>query len=194
MALLIVLDKMSPAERVSFVLHDVFQYSFAEIAEMVGRTPHACRQLASSARKRVKTATIGRVDHDEHRRINQAFKDAWQEGSLKKLLNVLDPSVTAVTDGGGLVSAAIDPLVGAEQVATFFKAVMLKQPNLNISEAVVNYQPGLIGSAHGRVIAVVATQITMPRISNIWAIRNPEKLRLWHNELPEGDDHVLPIA
>lgn len=194
MALLIVLDKMSPAERVSFVLHDVFQYSFAEIAEIVGRTPHACRQLASSARKRAKSATSGRVEQDEHRRVNQAFKEAWQQGSLTKLLNVLDPSVTTVTDGGGIVSAAIDPMVGAEQVAAFFKAVMIKQPDLIVSEAVVNYQPGLIGSSHGRVIAVVATQITGTRISNIWAVRNPEKLHLWHNELSEGEPHVLRIA
>lgn len=96
--------------------------------------------------------------------------------------------------GGGIVSAAIDPMVGAEQVAAFFKAVMIKQPDLIVSEAVVNYQPGLIGSSHGRVIAVVATQITGTRISNIWAVRNPEKLHLWHNELSEGEPHVLRIA
>ena len=90
-------DRISLDESVSMALLIVF----VEIAEIVGRTPHACRQLASSARKRAKSATSGRVEQDEHQRVNQAFKEAWQQGSLTKLLNVLDPSVTAVTDGGG---------------------------------------------------------------------------------------------
>ena len=97
MALLVVLESMTPAERVAFVLHDVFRYSFGDIASIVGRSPAASRQLAASARRRVAAA----ADHDrpssDHADVVTAFKTAWRSGDLERLVSLLDPSVTAIT-------------------------------------------------------------------------------------------------
>lgn len=106
MALLVVLESMTPAERVAFVLHDVFRYTFPEVADVVGRTPAACRQLASSARRRVRSERRNPVPPAEHASAVRSFKTAWQTGDLTALIDVLDPDVTAITDGGGIVSAA----------------------------------------------------------------------------------------
>ncbi|WP_344100263.1 RNA polymerase sigma factor SigJ [Myceligenerans crystallogenes] len=183
MALLVVLEKMTPAERVSFVLHDVFQYSFNEIAEMVGRTPQACRQLASSARKRVQDARSVTTSPGEHRRVNDAFKDAWVSGNIRGLMALLNPDVTAVTDGGGVVSAAVEPLTGHEQVARFFVDVMTRQPDLRVRAVTVNSEPGLVGIVGDKVLSVVSTVVRDGRIASIWAVRNPEKLSLWETAI-----------
>ena len=113
MALMVVLDTLTPAERVAFVLHDVFQYSFAEIAEIVGRTPQACRQLASSARSRIAKART--EPHVDARRgdILRAFKAAWDTGDMDGLVGLLDPSVVVIADGGGKAQAALHPIHGA---------------------------------------------------------------------------------
>ena len=103
MALLVVLESMTPAERVAFVLHDVFRFTFAEVAEIVGRSPVACRQLASSARKRIRDSRQIAVPSEEHAAVVRSFKNAWSEGDIGGLIELLDPNVTAVTDGGGLV-------------------------------------------------------------------------------------------
>ena len=99
MALMIVLDSMTPAQRVAFVLHDIFQYPFPEVAQVVGRSPESCRSLASAARKRIRNATAGQTSREEHRRINRAFKTAWTTGRIDELISLLDPRATAVTDG-----------------------------------------------------------------------------------------------
>ena len=106
LAFLVILDAMTPAERVAFLLHDVFGYAFDEIAEIVGRSSAACRQLASSARRRVRdarpsaAATVPRAD------IVHDFKQAWQSKDVAALVSLLDPTVVAVADGGGLASAS----------------------------------------------------------------------------------------
>ena len=117
MALLVVLESMTPAERVAFVLHDVFKYTFAEIGEIVGRSAPACRQLAASARRRARDARGDGIPAEEHARVVLAFKAALETGDLASLVEILDPDATAVPDGGGLVLAAIEPIVGAERIA-----------------------------------------------------------------------------
>ncbi|MBU2751317.1 RNA polymerase sigma factor SigJ [Acidithiobacillus thiooxidans] len=179
MALLIVLEKMIPAERVSFILHDVFQYSFSEIAEMIERTPQACRQLASSARKRLTKEEVLETSDEEHARLNSAFRQAWMLGDIRGLVSVLDKRACAITDGGGVVSASIEPIIGAEAIALFFLSIFERQPDLVIEEVDVNGKPGLIGSANGKIIAVISSRIRNGVFSDIWAVRNPEKLRIW---------------
>ena len=179
MALLIVLEKMTPAERVSFILHDVFQYSFSEIAEIIERTPQACRQLASSARKRLTKEDVLEASDEEHARLNSAFRQAWMLGDIRGLVSVLDKRACAITDGGGVVSASIEPIIGAESIALFFISIFERQPDLVIEEADVNGKPGLIGSANGKIIAVISSRIKNGVFSDIWAVRNPEKLRVW---------------
>ncbi len=181
MALLVVLESMTPAERVAFVLHDVFRYTFPEVADVVGRTPAACRQLASSARRRVRSERRNPVPPAEHASAVRSFKTAWQTGDLTALIDVLDPDVTAITDGGGIVSAALEPVHGPEAVARLLLGVIDRRPDLAIREETVNGEPGLVatdGEDHTlAVLALAAT--TRGRIRHVWAVRNPRKLAIW---------------
>ncbi|QDZ16500.1 RNA polymerase sigma factor SigJ [Humibacter ginsenosidimutans] len=180
MAFLVVLEAMSPAERVSFVLHDVFGYSFAEIAEIVGRTPAACRQLAYSARRRL---SAPREQHGSDSRAQDEvvadLRRAWERKDIGALIGILDPSVVLVADGGGRVNAALHPMVGAEEVARYFVAIAQLAPDLTIEERTVNGRPGLLALQNGEVAAVAALEIVHGRVTNVWAMRNPDKLRAW---------------
>ncbi|MFT3968889.1 MAG: sigma factor-like helix-turn-helix DNA-binding protein [Micropruina sp.] len=181
MALLIVLESMTPAERVAFILHDVFRYTFTEIGDIVGRTPAACRQLASSARRRVREQQRIPVEPAEHAAAVQSFKAAWQTGDLSALIDVLDPEATAITDGGGIVSASLEPLHGAEAIAMFFLGVLDRQPDLSIHEELVNGELGLVATdSEDRTLAVLALATDSGKIKQVWAVRNPQKLEIWH--------------
>jgi RNA polymerase sigma factor (sigma-70 family) len=181
MALLIVLESMTPAERVTFVLHDVFRYTFPEIAEIVGRSPAACRQLASSARRRIRQGQRTPVVPGRHAEVVQSFKTAWQTGDLAALIDLLDPDATAITDGGGLVSASLEPLHGPETIARFFLGVLERLPDLAVRESPVNGEPGLVATDHdGHALAVITLASTAEgKVKHVWAVRNPEKLGSW---------------
>jgi RNA polymerase sigma-70 factor (ECF subfamily) len=174
MAFLVVLESMTPAERVAFILHDVFRYSFAEVAEIVGRTPAACRKLASSGRRRVR---VTRAQDAGQADIVRAFKQAWEVGDIAALVGLLDPDATMVADGGGLASTARRPIVGGEQIARYAMEIAARVPTLVIAERTVNGQPGLVAERDGVAMSVMAFGIADGRITNIWAVRNPEKLR-----------------
>jgi len=179
MALLVVLEKMTPAERVAFVLHDVFGYPFVDIGDIVGRSAQACRQLASSARRRVRLSRPQEATPAEHGRLVTAFKSAWETGDVASLVHLLDPGSTMITDGGGLVSAAINPLRGPEAIANFLLGVRARQPDLEVIVTNVNGQAGLVASADGRTLAVVAISVKDERVETIWALRSPLKLQAW---------------
>jgi len=181
MAFLVVLESMTPAERVAFILHDVFRYPFADIAEIVGRTPEACRQLASSARRRIRRADPEESAPARRAQIVQEFKQAWEAKDVAALVALLDPDCTVVADGGGKATAALDPIDGAEQIADFFADIINRATALTILERAVNGQPGLVAQASGVTETVLAFDITRGRITNIWAIRNPDKLHPWLN-------------
>ncbi|MFC5752867.1 sigma factor-like helix-turn-helix DNA-binding protein, partial [Actinomadura rugatobispora] len=185
MAFLVVLESMTPAERVAFVLHDVFRYTFAEVAEIVGRTPAACRQLASSARRRIRasraaeTAIEPATPSARQAGIVREFKAAWEAQDIDALIGLLDPDVRTIADSGGLVPAVLRPIEGDEQVARGFVDVAVKAPGLEILERTVNGQPGLAARLDGVTVVVVAFDVVGDRIKHIWAVRNPEKLRSW---------------
>ncbi|MFI6801877.1 RNA polymerase sigma factor SigJ [Streptosporangium canum] len=179
MAFLVVLDSMTPAERVAFVLHDVFRYSFAEVAEIVGRTPAACRRLASSARRRVRAAQAPATPAARQARIVRDFKRAWEAGDIDALVGLLDPGVTAISDGGGLVGAVLHPIEGAEQVVRSLAHLEGRLRDLTILERTVNGRPGLIAQHDGVTVSVYAFEVAGERITHIWAVRNPDKLRPW---------------
>ncbi|MFF1510538.1 RNA polymerase sigma factor SigJ [Streptomyces sp. NPDC058326] len=181
MAFLVVLEAMTPAERVAFVLHDVFRYPFSEVAGIVGRTPAACRQLASSARRRVEASRAPLSPTAQRARVVRDFKLAWQAKDINALIGLLDPDATAVGDGGGLVSALLHPIEGAEDIARFF-ADRTRPGRLAVRECTVNGQPGLAAHLDGTVLAVYAFDIADGRIRRIWAVLNPEKLRPWKRE------------
>jgi RNA polymerase sigma factor (sigma-70 family) len=179
MAFLVMLESMTPAERVAFILHDVFGYSFAEVAEIVGRTPAACRQLASSARRRIRASQAPATSTAQRADIVRHFKQAWEAKDIEALIGLLDPDATAIGDGGGLVSAELRPIEGGEQIARAVVDLAGRAPNLTILERTVNGQPGLVAQQDGVTVTVIAFDIAGGRIRHIWAVRNPEKLRPW---------------
>ncbi|NBH01695.1 RNA polymerase sigma factor SigJ [Amycolatopsis sp. SID8362] len=179
MAFLVVLDSMTPAERVSFLLHDVFRYKFSEIADIVGRTPAACRELASSARRRIRQARPAASPPDLRSAVVGAFKRAWQAKDVASLVELLDPSATAIADGGGHVAASLAPVEGGAEIARFLVGLAERAGALDLLERTVNGQPGLVATDGGGTTAVYAFDIVDGRIKRLWVVRNPEKLHIW---------------
>ncbi|MGW3958197.1 RNA polymerase sigma factor SigJ [Amycolatopsis sp. NPDC005003] len=178
MAFLVVLESMTPAERVAFVLHDVFGYPFAEVGAVLGRTAAACRQLASSARRRVRAARAP-APARESAEVVRAFKVAWAAGDIEGLVGILDPEATVVADGGGLAGAVRRPIAGGERVARYAVDLTGRIPALTLEETAVNGRPGLVAWRDGAIVAVMAFEVAGALVRRIWAVRNPEKLRRW---------------
>ncbi|MEO6084477.1 MAG: RNA polymerase sigma factor SigJ [Umezawaea sp.] len=179
MAFLVVLDSMTPAERVAFVLHDVFRFSFAEVAEIAGRTPAACRQLASSARRRIRDGQAPATPSSRQAGIVRDFKQAWEAKDIDALMGLLDPDATVIADGGGVVAAALRPVEGAEQIVRLLVHLGDKLDDVTVLERTVNGQPGLIAQQDGVTVTVYAFEVVGDRIKRVWAVRNPDKLRPW---------------
>jgi RNA polymerase sigma-70 factor (ECF subfamily) len=179
MAFLVVLESMTPAERVAFILHDVFGYPFAEIAGIVGRTPAACRQLASSGRRRSQAAHRPAAPTARQSALVRDFGKAWQASDIAALVALLDPDAVITSDGGGQAIAARHPVKGAGLVSRFLAGIAAHADDLTVAERTVNGQPGLIAQHGGTTVTVLAFGIEGDRITRIWAIRNPDKLRAW---------------
>ncbi|WP_329370093.1 RNA polymerase sigma factor SigJ [Streptomyces sp. NBC_00669] len=180
LALLVVLEAMTPAERVAFVLHDVFRYSFVEVAGIVGRTPAACRQLASSARRRVRASRPSTTASAERALVVKDFKQAWEAKDIGALISLLDPDATATADGGGLAATFVRPIEGAGRIARAWIEIARRRPDdMAFLERTVNGRPGLVALQRGRAVTVFAFDVADDRIRRIWVVRNPEKLRSW---------------
>ncbi|MEV6444815.1 RNA polymerase sigma factor SigJ [Amycolatopsis sp. NPDC051716] len=177
MAFLVALEAMTPPQRVALVLHDVFGYAFAEVAEITGRTPAACRELASAARRRIRA---GRPAAPAARQAGlvRDFKVAWAAGDIGALIGLLDPGATLTADGGGRVRATIAPVVGGELVARYL-AELAAFGALTLEERTVNGRPGLVLRRGDELAAVYAFAVADDRITHLWAIRNPDKLGPW---------------
>ncbi|MGW0769173.1 RNA polymerase sigma factor SigJ [Streptomyces sp. NPDC002676] len=180
MAFLVVFESLTPAERVAFVLHDIFRYPFAEVAEIVGRSPAACRQLASSARRRIAARAEASPDVTRQASVVRRFKAAWEAQDIKALLGLLDPGATAISDGGGRAIAHLLPIEGAERIAHLYLTIARLAPARTILERTVNGLPGLVIESEGRIETVFAFEVAEDdRITHIWAVRNPDKLQPW---------------
>jgi RNA polymerase sigma-70 factor (ECF subfamily) len=180
MAFLVVVESLTPAGRVALILHDVFGYSFTEVAQITGRTPAACRQLASTARRRIRAAQPPATPPARQASIVRDFKNAWEAADIAALIALLDPGATVTADGGGLASAALHPIEGAGQIARYIADLAARTPgNVTILERTVNGLPGLIAQQDGSTVTVFAFEVAADRITHIWAIRNPDKLRPW---------------
>ena len=180
MAFLVVLESMTPAERVSLILHDVFGYSFTEVADITGRSPAACRQLASSARRRIRAAQGPPTPTAQQAHTVRAFKQAWEAKDIDALIGLLDPDATAIADGGGLATTFLHPIEGGEQIARAWVEIANRAAGtMTFLERTVNFQPGLVAQQDGRTVTVFAFDIVGDRIKHIWVVRNPEKLRPW---------------
>jgi RNA polymerase sigma-70 factor (ECF subfamily) len=177
LALLVVLDTLSPAERLAFVLHDMFQLPFEEIAPMVGRSPTAARQLASRARRRVKGADLPAPDPDlaRQRDVVDAFFLAARGGDLGALVALLDPDVVLRADFGARRPAASRVVRGAAAVAR--QAVLGALPGADLHPALVNGAAGAVVTVGGRPFAVLGFAVAEGRILEIDAIADPERVR-----------------
>ena len=179
MAFLVVLESVTPAERVAFILHDVFGYPFSEVAEITGRTSAACRQLASSARRRIRASQAPAAPTARQAAIVREFKQAWEAKDIGALIGLLDPGATVTADGGGLASAALHPIEGGDQIARYLVDLAGLAPDVTIMERIVNGQPGLVAQQGGVTVTVFAFDVAGDQIKHIWAVRNPDKLRPW---------------
>jgi RNA polymerase sigma-70 factor (ECF subfamily) len=176
LALLVVLDTLTPPERLAFVLHDMFGVPFDEIAEIVDRTPDAARQLASRARRRVQgAAPETEPDLGRQREVVDAFLAASRAGDFEALLEVLDPDVVFRIDGGGVPARSRPPVVGAEAVAQ--QVLARGTPLAPLARpAIVNGAAGAVVEIAGRPFAVVSFAVRNGRIAEIDVIADPAKL------------------
>jgi RNA polymerase sigma-70 factor (ECF subfamily) len=182
LALLVVLDTLSPAERLAFVLHDMFDLPFEDIAGLAGRTPAAVRQLASRARRRVKGAGVPDPDPDlaRQREVVDAFFAAARGGDFDALVAVLDPRVVLRADTGAALPAAALLVYGAEAVARQALtglARVISRPALHLHPALVNGAAGVIVTMRGRPVTVVGFTVAGGRIVEIDAIADAERVR-----------------
>jgi RNA polymerase sigma-70 factor, ECF subfamily len=179
-ALQVVLERLTPGERTSFLLHDTFGMPFREIAQLVGRSPESVRKLAARARRNVAAAKPRfPVSREDQERIVVAFAAASASGDLERLVNILDPAVVFRSDGGGRVPAAGEPIQGAEAVARTLLALARTQlrkggvPRWRL--ATVNGGPGIVAD-DGAALNVMSFAFDDGRIVAIDIVRNPEKL------------------
>jgi RNA polymerase sigma-70 factor (ECF subfamily) len=179
-ALLLALDRLSPLERAAFLLHDVFDTPFPEIAAMLDRTEASCRQLASRARRAVRDGRPAPAKApDNHARLLQAFGEAVASGNVAQLAELLRADAVALTDGGGRKTAARNPIVGAEKIARFFIGIAAKNAghDMRIEPAMINGAVGALLYLDGELDHTLSVAIEGEKNAAIYIVRNPDKLR-----------------
>jgi RNA polymerase sigma-70 factor (ECF subfamily) len=177
MAMLLVLEALAPTERAVFVLRDVFQLEYDEIAAAVDKTPAAVRQIAHRARAHVAARRPrGVVSPAETRSALEAFQRAVDTGELQSLLDLLAPDVVFLGDGGGVKQAVLRPIVGADRVAHLLTVGLPRLAAVSMQPAQVNGYPALVLRLDGEIDTVVAIRVEDGLISGLYAVRNPEKL------------------
>jgi RNA polymerase sigma-70 factor (ECF subfamily) len=174
MAMLLVLETLTPAERAVFVLREVFDLAYDEIAEAMDKSPAAVRQIAHRARAHVASRRPHAVvPPAQTRAALEAFQRAIETGDLQRLLDILAPDVVFLGDGGGVVPAALAPVAGADTVAHILGRVAAAA---SLQPAQVNGYPALIIRLNGEIDTVIAVRINDGLITGLYAVRNPEKL------------------
>jgi Sigma-70, region 4 len=177
MAMMLVLETLTPTERAVFVLREVFDLDYDEIAAAVGKNPAAVRQIAHRARSHVAARRPrGVVSQNETRDALAAFQRATETGDLQGLLNLLAPEVVFLGDGGGVKQAVARPVVGASKVARMLLGGLLKATGWTMEPASANGHPALIIRFEGELDTVIALRIDDGLISGLYAVRNPAKL------------------
>lgn len=177
-ALLTLLEQLSPAERIAFVLHDVFEMPFDEVADIVGRTPEAVRQLASRARRHIaQQRPRSEASPDEHALAVRAFAHAVAGGDLADLVAVLDPDVVWTSDGGGRAIASRKPVFGADRVARAWVALRQWAIEPDATPVDLNGRLGLLIAGTDGHRSAVSFVVDAGRITRIDLMRNPEKLQ-----------------
>ncbi|MGP3937956.1 RNA polymerase sigma-70 factor [Nonomuraea sp. KM88] len=178
MAMLLVMETLGPTERAVFVLREVFDLDYEEIAQAVGRSPSAVRQIAHRARSHVATRRPRNTGSPaEHRAAIEAFQRAVETGELQSLLDILAPDVVALSDGGGIRHALPRPVVGVGNVARLLAAGWWRRDAERSAELVqINGGPGLLVRVDGEIDGVVAVRVENGYVTGAYHVRNPEKL------------------
>ncbi|MEQ4725515.1 RNA polymerase sigma-70 factor [Nonomuraea sp. B19D2] len=186
MALMLVLETLSPTERAVFVLREVFDVGYDEIAAAVGKSPAAVRQIAHRARHHVEARRPREaVSPGEARAVLASFQRALETRDLQGLLDVLAPEVVVISDGGGVKQAAPRPIIGADKVARFIVGGLGKaQVALTGDPTVVNGSPALLVRVDGEIDGVIAIRVEDARITGLYYVRNPKKLTHLEAETP----------
>lgn len=180
LALLFVLERLSPEERAAFLLHDAFDCDYAMIANTLGKTEAACRKLVSRARERVRQdrprQMAGKAQHEE---LLKRFAEAILTQDDNALARLFAPDITFYTDGGGRVLAALNPIYGTEKVRRFILGLTRKAPtlgNIGLTCTEINGRPGLIITLEGNPYSALDIETDGGRITSVYLVRNPDKL------------------
>jgi RNA polymerase sigma-70 factor (ECF subfamily) len=179
LAFLVLLESLSPKERAVFLLHDVFGYDFASVAEIVGESNANCRQLAKRARARVvERRPRFAADPNQQERLTTRFLQAISEGDMPALIETLTDDATVFSDGGGKVTAARKPVAGRDKAALFLtNIVRTAPPGTSFRVESINGQPGIVSLVDGKVIGVVTFDFAETGIRAIYIVVNPDKLQ-----------------
>ncbi|CAM5473898.1 RNA polymerase sigma-70 factor [Streptomyces aurantiogriseus] len=186
MAMMLVLESLSPTERAVFLLREVFEADYDEIAEAVGKTPAAVRQIAHRARGHVDARRPRRTaSPSETRAALESFQRAIETGNPQDLLDVLAPDVVLLSDGGGVKRAALRPVIGAEKIVRFYLGGSAKvEATITWEPTVVNGSPALAVHRDGELDGVMAVRVEDARITGLYFVRNPQKLTHVTSETP----------
>ncbi|HET6410411.1 MAG TPA: RNA polymerase sigma-70 factor [Chthoniobacteraceae bacterium] len=178
-AFLVLLETLSPAERAVFLLREVFEYDYDEIARITEKSEANCRQMLRRAKEHVAAGKSRfKADAARNEQLVQQFMDACRLGDTEGLLAMLSDDATLYSDGGGKVLAAVKPIFGADRVSRFLVGVMrFVAPDEEFRFAVVNSEPGLLRFHHGQLIQTTTFALADGRITAIYVVRNPDKLR-----------------
>jgi RNA polymerase sigma-70 factor, ECF subfamily len=179
MALLMMLERLSPDERAAFLLHEVFETDYPEVARILGKTEPACRQLVHRAKERVKAGkprfTPSRAEQEK---VMEGFKRAVASGDVAGLAALFSADATLYSDGGGKALATLNPVYGAEKIARFFIGVRDKQPEGHVIEPrIINGSLGYVVTVGDRVLQADHFEFDGARIAEVHIVRNPDKLR-----------------
>ena len=186
MALMLVLETLSPTERAVFVLREAFGIGYDEIAAAVDKTPAAVHQIAHRARRHVEARHPRQVvTPSQTRAALEAFQRALETRDLQGLLDVLAPAVVVINDGGGIKQAAPRPIIGAEKVSRFIVGGLAKtDATLTIGPTMVNGNPALVLRVNGELDGVIAVRVEDTHITGLYYVRNPDKLARFESETP----------
>jgi RNA polymerase sigma-70 factor (ECF subfamily) len=179
-ALMLALDRLSPLERAAFLLHDVFDRPFSEVAQMLDRTEAACRQLATRARRAVRDQRPSpQAAPDRHARLLSAFCEAAASGDISALAGLLREDAIAITDGGGRKTAALNPIKGAQKIIRFLIGISGKNAgrDIRIVPMMINGRAGALLYLDGEIDHTLSVAIDGEKIAAIYLVRNPDKLR-----------------
>lgn len=180
MAFLLLLEKLTPNERAAFLFHEVFEYDYGEVAEILGKSEANCRQIVLRARQHVsKNRPRFSPSPEEHKKLLEAFLAACSQGDMQGLVTLLSNDVVLYSDGGGKATAAINPIFGSDRVARFLIGAVKKLAPEGVSTRVaqVNGQPSIIYfSPAGKVGCVVSLDVVNGKLRNIYVVTNPNKL------------------